>query len=56
MARRYHSDRQRDLTEQTELRIHGVGGARPEELLDRHHPTLVAGDRIGQRNESASDE
>ena len=30
----------------TELRVHGVGGAMPEDLLDEPHPRQVAGDRI----------
>src|ERR1700681_251788 len=28
----------------TELRIHGVGGTSPQELLDHAHPVQVAGD------------
>lgn len=35
-----------DLTGLTELRVHGVGGTTPEELLDEPHPRQVAGDRI----------
>ncbi len=38
----YEEDRTRQLTGQTELRIHGVGGTAPEYLL-RGTPVLVAG-------------
>lgn len=35
-----------DLRGVTELRVHGVGGTTPEDMLGDPHPVQVAGDRL----------